>query len=200
MLIGGTIAIHLATGMSFPALTRDPASTMELPAYTGFLSNASVLLWAAAAAVGLFSAALLPRGHARRGFLALAGGIALVFGLDDVYMFHEYIAPALLGVPEKVVYLLYAMIVLRLVWLGRRLGPHDGYLLFVVALAGLGLSVGIDVLDSRGWFPVEDPYLLEDGCKVTGVVFWLGYSVLLARSTLRATSDRPARTSRSTPA
>jgi len=192
-LIGGTLAINAFTGMPFSSLVRDPASTMEFPPYVGFLSHAGGLLWVAAAAVGLFVASVLPRNSEARGFLFLAGGIALVFGLDDVYMFHDYLAPRVIGIPEKIVYLLYAATVLFLIRLGRGLPDKRGYPLFLIALSAMGLSVMVDVLDSRGWFPLDGPYLLEDSLKIIGVVFWLGYLVVLSTSALTSLRSLDAR-------
>lgn len=184
-LIGLVVAINAVTGMPIAALVRDPAATMDVPAYIGLLSNATVLLWVAAATLSLFSAAMLPGGHPVRGFLALVGTITLVFALDDVYMFHEYIAPDLLGIPQKVVYLLYSLPILALFFRSRPLSGNPEYPLLIIALAGLALSVGIDVLDSRGWFPVEGRYLLEEGFKIAGVLFWLAYVAMLAGTALR---------------
>jgi hypothetical protein len=184
-LIGLVVAINAITGMPIEDLVSDPAATMDVPAYIGLLSNATVLLWAAAATLSLFSAALLPDGHPVRGFLALFGTITLVFALDDVYMFHEYIAPDLLGIPQKVVYLFYGLAIMALFSRSRPLSGNPEYPLFIIALAGLALSAGIDILDSRDWFPVEDPYLLEEGFKIAGVLFWLAYVAMLARTALR---------------
>lgn len=166
---------------------------MDFPPYLGFLSHAGGLLWIAAAAVGLFVASVLPRDNDARVVLYLAGGIALIFGLDDVYMFHDFLAPKLLGIPEKIVYLLYAVMVIYLIRVVRRRPGMRGHLLFMVALAAMGLSVGVDVLDSRGWFPLPDPYLLEDSLKIIGVVFWLGFLVVLATAVLAGSQSPDSR-------
>ena len=42
-------------------LTRDPAAILDVPVYVGFLSQIGILLWAATAAICLFSAAVLWR-------------------------------------------------------------------------------------------------------------------------------------------
>ncbi len=185
VLIATVVLIHEITGTPVAALVRDPTATMETPAYLGLLSNTTILIWAAAAAISLFAAILLPGGHPVRGVLTLAGSITLILTFDDIYIFHEVIAPELLGIPEKVVYLGYALAAIWLLVRGRHLAKHSAQPLLILALAGLGLSVGIDVLDSRGCFPVEDPYLLEDGFKVTGALFWLAYFAMLAGTSLR---------------
>jgi hypothetical protein len=63
----------------------------------------------------------------------------------------------------------------------RNVVQATDYHLLMLAFFFLGSSVGIDILDSRGWFPIDSPYLLEDGAKIAGVIFWLAYFTRTAK-------------------
>jgi hypothetical protein len=65
-MIGGAFLIQLVTDAPMAVLTRDPAATFEVPPYVGFLSNATMLVWSAAATICLFGAAMTPSAHAFR--------------------------------------------------------------------------------------------------------------------------------------
>jgi hypothetical protein len=180
-MIGGAFLIQLVTDAPMAVLTRDPAATFEVPPYVGFLSNATMLVWSAAATICLFGAAMTPSAHAFRSCLLFAGLLTVTLMLDDMYMGHEKLAPVYLGIPEKVVFLVYAIAAFYWLIRYRDVILATDYRLLVLAFIFLGASLGIDVLDSRGWFPIDDPYLLEDGAKIAGVIFWLAYFVQTVR-------------------
>jgi hypothetical protein len=179
--IGSAYLVHAVTQAPIPILTRDPAATFDAPPYVGMLSNATMLVWTAAATICLFAAGATRSDQAVRRFLFFAGLFTAVLLLDDLYMIHEVLAPEYLGIPEKVVYVIYAMA--AFFWLSkyRNVIRATDYRLLMLALFFLGSSVGIDILDSRGWFPIDSPYLLEDGAKIAGVIFWLAYFTRTAK-------------------
>jgi hypothetical protein len=186
ILIGTVVIISETTGTPIAVLVRDPASTMHMPAFVGLLSNATILIWASAASISLFGASVLPAGHPVKGFLTMAGSLTLFLTLDDVYMIHERIVPRLFGLPEMAVFALYAIAALVLIVKGRQLVRQTAYPLLILAIAALGLSVVVDTLfDDLGLFPIEKPYLVEDGFKILGALLWLAYFAMLTRSALR---------------
>jgi hypothetical protein len=65
-----------------------------------------------------------------------------------------------------------------------RISPVSAMILSCIAIAA-ARSVPLLSFTPRGWFPIKDPYLLEDGFKITGTLFWLAYFSLLAGSALR---------------
>ena len=182
LIIGCTLLIHAVTDVPMSVLTRDPVATFEAPPYVGLLSKATMLIWTAAATICLFTATMTRSGQANRGFLMFAGLFTVTLLLDDLYMVHEVLAPDYLGMPEKAVYLVYAVAASFLLIRYRDVIRATDFRLLVLAFFFLGASVGIDVLDSRGWFPIDNPYLLEDGAKITGVIFWLAYFTQTARA------------------
>ena len=97
----------------------DPLTAAELSgdcchSYYGFVSTAGIILWAATAAVSLFSATLLfLKGAAGRVtmFPLLAGMLTAWIALDDAFMLHETVFPAF-GVPQNGVIAFYVLLAL----------------------------------------------------------------------------------------
>jgi hypothetical protein len=173
------LVLHRATGAPYAQLTRDPASTFLARPYVGFLSNAGVMLWVAAATTGLLA------GWATRGRSALApyllaiGLLTALLAVDDLWLLHEDVLPAL-GVPERVAVSAYGIYVLALFAVFRRAALRTDLLPAALALACLGLSA---------WMDQELPFadletLLEDVAKFAGIAFWLTYALRTARQAL----------------
>jgi hypothetical protein len=105
----GAYLVHAVSQAPISVLTRDPAATFDAPPYVGMLSNATMLVWTAAATICLFAAGATRSDQGVRRFLFFAGLFAAMLLLDDLYMIHEVLAPEYLGIPEKVMYVIYAM-------------------------------------------------------------------------------------------
>lgn len=179
-------------------LLRDPLAVAELrqpeccKVYYGAVSNLGVLVWMGGAAICLFAAAVVQAQGARAQaavFLAAAGLLTGFLAIDDLFLVHENVLPAL-GVSEPVTYGAYGL--LGLVYLAiswREILRHNVVLLFV-GVALLGTSVVIDWM-----FHSEHPMriLLEDGAKLTGICAWVGFHVIAAWTILSAAAVRPAR-------
>jgi hypothetical protein len=163
------------TKVPISKITDDLAATLDVSPFFGTLSNIGILLWCACATICVFSALLLRRERridAFPVFLFATGLLTLFLMLDDLFLFHEYIAPRLLHVPQKVVLLGYAAIV-SLYFAGfirTILGTQFVLLLF--ALGFFGLSIVADRIPHPipDWF-----YLFEDGFKLFGIVSWTAY-------------------------
>ena len=190
-LLGLLLLLHHAGGVPISDLTRDVNAIAGVPLYAGLLSQIGILLWAAAAAICLFSAAVLPKDERRRPlrqFFVASGLLTLLLGLDDAFQLHEALLPTL-GVPDAVMYVGIAgrvvffgiaetallvgyvgLVVLYLVRFGPFIRATD-YVLLWIALLFFGISMALDVLDPSG----INPFLWEDGTKLVGIVSWLVY-------------------------
>lgn len=171
-LIGAVLHMHYRWGVPMGTLTQDPL--FHRPVYLGFLSQVGILLWAAAAAVCFIVAIVLrARGGARneQAFFWSAGWLTTLLGIDDAFMLHDVVLPDQLGVPESIVYALYAGAVLAFVAVFFRRLLASEYATIVIAFAFFALSILADVRE----LPGLDPFLLEDGAKAIGIVAWVTY-------------------------
>jgi hypothetical protein len=196
LVIGMTLSskallLHLTHDIPIGNLTRDPVAVGGLPVYTGYLSQLGIFFWSAAAAICLHSAVVINRGPASRefrSFLLFSGLLTLVFGIDDVFLLHEEVLPRA-GIPEKLVFGTYAALcLLYLCRYWHKLMDTD-FLLLAFALSLFGFSVTMDVwIPFSHWHSSDEDilYLLEDGAKLTGVVAWLTYLILVSRSAIQA--------------
>ena len=160
-----------ASGVNAWLLTRDPAQALEAPAWTGALSILGVGGWAFAAAACLTAAVVLRSvepGTERVRFLLATGALMLYLGIDDALLLHEDVFPYRLGVPQKLVLALTAMVILAYALrFRRRLSSEDPLTVTLAALALAG-SVLTDVFEVPSW-------PLEDACKLFGIgllVYW----------------------------
>ncbi|QQE64717.1 hypothetical protein GFS31_13980 [Leptolyngbya sp. BL0902] len=162
----------------------DPVAVMGQPFYLGFLSQLGIFIWSAMASVCLLTAQTLPRRpglYPIRQFFLGSGILSLVLGFDDVFLLHEEVFPAYLGIPEMMVYALYAGLTLAYLWQFRKIIRRTDYTLLVVAFVGFALSIGLDILEP----PYINPYFFEDGFKFIGLVAWSVYFWQAATSFLR---------------
>jgi hypothetical protein len=176
--------------VKIPDMTRDLAAIAGIHPLSGFLSSLGILLWWTSATVWLFTAFLrrIRHGSAGVGFLVYSGLLSAYLGLDDLFLFHEYLAPTYLKVPEKVVYGLLAAATAFYLWRYRRaIQTSDGVLL-LLALAFLSSSVLVDaVLEPWLWSLKDWTYFLEDGLKWLGICFWTALCVVQCTSDFRST-------------
>ena len=165
------VAIRIRTGIAIAEFTRDPLGFTEIPVYTGVLSNLGAVIWSGAAAVCFFSYGVnrsRAGGGASPHFLVAGGLVTLLLLLDDLFMLHEVVFPEHAGIPEDVVYTTYAMVLVGfLVWYRATIMQTE-YVLLMLALAGLGLSIGVDLIASLISLP--GLYVFEDGAKLFGIV------------------------------
>jgi hypothetical protein len=99
----GVFTLAVVTGADLPSLTRDPASLRNSRVFTGILSNAGVILWAASAAICRFGAWLLLReylGWQEVSFLLSSALFTSLLLVDDALLDHEAELPKHLGVPS----------------------------------------------------------------------------------------------------
>lgn len=186
------VALHFVTGIPIAQLSQDPAAVLHAPPYLGMLSNLGIILWAATAAICLFSVLIL-RGRpdlarARR-FLAASAAFTTVLMLDDLFLLHEKFFPKVIGVPEKAVYVLYAIglvVYLGAFWSQLLRSP---YVLFILAGGFLALSVALDIV-----LPFRPGLtFVEDSAKFVGIALWLTYFVRTAEDCIHFSESRGGR-------
>ena len=139
---------HVVTGGGITAmdLMSDPVELTGTPWYLGGVAALNLFLWAAAAALLLVAAVGL--WTRERGLAAAMGAIGLLtvlVALDDRFLVHELVLPHF-GVPEIVSYVAYGALAAGLVAaFGRVLLAQPETWLLVLALVGMGASVGLDL-------------------------------------------------------
>ena len=181
LLLMALVLVHCMTGIPFAQFTADPAATFNYNSMFGYISNVGVLLWCATASVCFLSAAIL---NVRRDqgemvkFLVCFGALTAVLMFDDLFMFHESIAPEYLHVPEKAVLIVYGLYALYSFSHFRKIVLTNDIRFLVLAACAFGFSVLIDQVSDRFYLPGE--YLFEDGAKFIGIASWLAYFVNLS--------------------
>jgi hypothetical protein len=118
-----------------------------------------------------------------RSFLGWSGLLTTVLLLDDLFLFHESLAPDYLGLRQRLVLLSYGIATAWYLARFRRivLGPDVRVLL--AALVFFTMSVFVDALQER--WPSPWRILFEDGFKLLGIASWSAY---LTRTGARAAS------------
>lgn len=187
-----TALASACTKVPLSKLTDDLSATMDVSPFYGTLSNVGILLWCACVTICLFSALLLRREiHIDEFpvFLIVSGLLTLFLMLDDLFLFHEHIAPRLLHVPQKAVFLGYAAVT-SLYLLGfRKTILRTNFALLVFALGFFGASIVADrfAYHFPDWF-----YLCEDGSKLFGIASWSAYFAVACFERIESTlSNKP---------
>jgi hypothetical protein len=151
-------------------LVRDPAQLAKYPFYTGLVSYIGILGWCFCATACFLSSAVLGHRRGQPPFL-LAGILTTVLGLDDLFILHEEAFPLYLGISERVVLLVYAVLMLAVLLALVRTVLRTDFLLLAFAFIFLGSSVVLDL----GPFGQGLNYLLDDGLKLIGIMGWTAY-------------------------
>jgi hypothetical protein len=160
----------------FERFSRDAAAVLDAPFYIAYFSHLVSLIWNLAAAVALFTSAVLRRAGNVEGFRMLfAGGvITAAMGLDDLLQLHED-AYRIVGISERMVYGAYGILIAAFVVAFRRRLGH-AVLLIGGALAFWVVSAGLDQLVGGK----QVSFVAEDGLKAAGVALWVVMLVRLA--------------------
>jgi len=159
-------------------------------AYFGAMSTLGVFGWAMAAGLCALTAAVLAaRSDRRAGFFLAAAALTALLGLDDALMIHETAGPRL-GVAQNLVLALYAALGAVYCWVARNRVVEPGGALLVVAIAGFGVSLGIDVVlsGSQAWVAV-----VEDAAKFVGITAWLMFHGAIAFDALTVPENAQAK-------
>jgi hypothetical protein len=156
-------------------LTRDTATILNGPAYTGALSNFGIVLWSATAAIMIFSAVHLYQNTVQR----RAALMTLLFGLlttmlcfDDTYQFHEKAFSGIIYVPEELIYLFYLTCIVVIATVCRVIVVTTPFIIGITAMAFFGISILIDEINLPSG---RHDAFVEDSFKFIGIVLWTVY-------------------------
>ncbi len=117
--LAGSVAAARVTGLPLRAFLIDPTAEFGAPAYIGVVSNVTVLVWWSAAVVACLSGLVLRRlDHPSAAPLLLLAALSGAAGADDLYLGHEKLIPSL-GVPQKVVLIIFAAVAASALWTVR---------------------------------------------------------------------------------
>ena len=166
-----SLSLSGLAGIKGQLVLRDLAQTCGTPAGVGLLSNLGYLLWIAAAAVALFTAYSGQPGVRGKQYelLACGGWFSFILCIDDMFLLHDrYIGQTFL----YVVYMVFAALIATRY--RRQLMASRGEL-FLLAVALLGASIGIDQFQRDLPFKYETVQLVEEGAKFLGIATWVLY-------------------------
>jgi hypothetical protein len=171
-------------------LVRDPATTLGGHPLTGLQSHIGVLIWWGGASVCLFTAVVLWRmeGYTQaRSFLLWSGIVTAVLAGDDLFLFHEELAPRYLNLDERFVFAAYGLAIACYLVAFRSIILKSEYWLLLVALLLFASSIVVDEIVEHKWL---SPWriVVEDGLKLLGIVSWTAF---LSGESARALAVRP---------
>ncbi|MDJ0680785.1 MAG: hypothetical protein QNJ18_13070 [Xenococcaceae cyanobacterium MO_167.B52] len=118
-------------------------------------------------------------------FFGTFGIITLILLLDDLFLFHEVIAPGIFMISETIVYGGYGLVILASLINFRKIILQSEWGLFGLAFVFLGLSIVIDSLPVLDNMSTDLNYLIEDGFKLLGIVSWFGYFMIFSYQVLK---------------
>ena len=177
------ILSRLVDNASLAFFLRDIVATGKLPFFAGFVAQLGGMLWSASLTVCLFALYVLGKQNGElsgaKRLLWYGGILTLALLMDDIFLFHEEIAPEYLGINEKIVVAGYGVLGVLFVVVNWREILSSEYLILGLALGLFALSIFLDAL------PIDDFHLryfwkqlemfLEDGSKFAGIATWLTY-------------------------
>ncbi len=168
---------------SFEQLFRDIASAEGIPVHQGLFSQLGIMVWSGAMGVLLFVATAVPSRTSREAaFIRCSLFLTSLLALDDAFLLHESVFGQVFGVSEKVTFGVYGLLILGYLYFFSEIILTTQFLLLVLALALFGLSVVVDLTPRLAVVVGKDPlFLLEDGSKLAGIVFWAVYHATHAR-------------------
>ena len=185
----GIVIVGVFLGVKFSAMTNDVAAIANIHPLSGFLSSLGILLWWASATVWLFTASLMQKSRETSGLavLVFSGLLSMYLAFDDLFQFHEHLAPVYFRVSEKAVYGLIAFVTTLYLYRYRRLLCREDAILLLLALLFLSGSVLCDTALKPWLRRFEDwSYLLEDALKWVGICFWTAFCLFRCSQVLRS--------------
>jgi hypothetical protein len=106
-----------------------------------------------------------------------SGILSVYMAFDDMFMFHDYIAPIYLNIPEKFIMasILIAFIVYLLKFYKSMLATN--YQFFVLSIFFFAISQFVDITPREwlGGLPGSSHTLIEEVPKLLGITSWLSY-------------------------
>ncbi len=156
-------------------LFRDQSASLEAHRFIGLFSQIGILIWSLGAGSLLLACLVAARAKA---FLKYSLVLTILLLLDDAFLIHELAGERVGGLGETAVYVLYGLLVLLYLIRFYRVILQSHFLLLVLALGAFGGSVTVDSIPELGTLVDRDLlFLIEDGCKMMGIVFWTTYQI-----------------------
>lgn len=157
--------------------------------FVGVVSNIGILLWCICASICFFGYAILQtKQNVELSQFRSLGALFRCFGtitsillFDDLFLFHETIAPKLFNISQKTVYFCYALVVAWAIIKYRKTIIKTEWNLLFLAFVFFAISVIMD--EFIEWiYPIKLsenglPALIEDGFKLLGIISWCAYFV-----------------------
>lgn len=177
IIIIAILVVNIVYHVPFARMTSDTASIAGIHPLYGVLSNLGVILWCAATFSCALAAAILRLKGTKKVYLFLlySSLLSAFLMFDDLFQFHEDLSSSI-GLNQKVIYVLLGTAVISYLIYFRKILFQTNIVVFLMALAFLFLSVLADTVIYKifgnqlgDWL-----YLIEDGAKWIGIVFW-GY-------------------------
>ena len=179
LLLGVVIRTGYTFGIKPNFLLGDLADIAKINPLYGFFSTFGAFLWFATATICLFSAITLRqlKSKVTFDFLMYSGILSVYMAFDDMLLFHDYIAPIYLNIPEKFIlaFILIAFIIYLLKFYKSILATN--YQFFVLSIFFFSISQLVD-MTPRGWlfgFYGNSRILSEEVPKWLGITSWLSY-------------------------
>ncbi len=205
LLLTVVFYLHYNTHIIVTELFEDPVEFGVLPLHVGMYSYLGGTAFIVAGSLLLFAAlSALHVAHNMRTYVLIIGLLLLWFGLDDIFLIHEWVGLRLAwliqseNVPqdrqwlEVYVFLAYALAWGAIIVYFRAQVLRTAWILLALSLASLGVSV---VLDMSSYLPlVPSPasgmqtramFIAEDMAKLAGGFFLLAYAIHSARDAVR---------------
>ncbi len=198
-ILGATAAACLFFDVSIPVMTRDAAALGHISPLWGIVSNIGILLWCAAASIGLFAAAAVRGAGSSEAFRFLLFSSLLTAYLlfDDFFQFHENLAVHYMGLDERVVEAVAGIAaVAYLIVFKRFILQRTRFVILLLALGFFAVSGFIDVVLEPWllrWIGHWE-YFLEDGAKLMGIACWCSYLAGTSHQLLAGARLLPERT------
>jgi hypothetical protein len=182
--LGSLLLLAVSQGIPPSHLLRDANAVLGAPFYLGAISYTTVVLMAMSAAVSLFAYSVLRQlrtGRIPPGMFLGFGVLSTALFLDDLFLLHEDVIPAIIPSrwTEMAVYAAYGVALLALLFWYRKAIARTSYL-FLVNAGVLGMA---SIVMDQIRLPIGGLSLaIEDAFKVAAIVSWTVYIVVTARS------------------
>ncbi len=170
------LIICTSNGIDTELVLRDLLQTCRYPIGVGMISNIGILLWAAAAAVSLFSclSGITTQKDWQR-FLLVGGIFSTLLCLDDFFLLHDQ-----RQIFQDILYTSYIIIIINILVRFRQLITHSHSLSFIGASIMLGLSLITDIFQDFFPFDYTTAQIIEEGFKFVGIWCWLYFWIKTA--------------------
>jgi hypothetical protein len=190
LVAGAFLIVSEVRGVNFATLTKDPVAAGGLDFEAGIMTRVEVIIWVGAAAAAVTASFVAQRlEHPESPILLSFGLLAFVMAVDDNLMIHEEIS-SLAGLP--LIEFAYVGVIGLLLWKFRAtILLQTPWLVLAAAIAGLGLSEAVDILDDH--LGLGAGAGVEDVSKFFGILLFGAYLLLMTRRTVAGVvPPRPA--------